>query len=248
MLTTPDQQNRSNSRRGYAHSIVVLNGRFDLELQRETSVKRTEPPNQEEFDGLLAWLDADRDRAGIILYQEICPKLIKVLERRQCDESEALAHEAINRVSHQVKDIAGTYQGDPALYFYGVLRNVHLEWLDEEKKKRKFLDEEKRIKNKLDCGQLHLSDASAEEERMHRYLEKCRQKLEPPADRALILQYYEKERRSKIDHRKRLADELGITLNNLRMRIHRINLTLRKCIVDCIGASESAESGDVLAG
>lgn len=211
-------------------------------------MKRTEPPNQEEFDALLAWLDADRDRAGIILYQEICPKLIKVLERRQCDESEVLAHETINRISHQVKDIAGTYQGEPALYFYGVLRNVHLEWLDEEKKKRKFLDEEKRKKNNLDYRSPRSSEATKEVERIHQYLEKCRQRLEDPSDRTLILKYYEKERRSKIEHRKQLADELGITLNNLRMRIHRINLTLRKCIVNCINASGSAESGDVLAG
>lgn len=211
-------------------------------------MKRAEPPNQEEFDALLAWVDADRDRAGTILYQEICPKLIKLLERRQCDESEVLAYETINRVSHQVKVIAITYEGDPALYFYGVVRNVYLEWLDEEKKKRKFLDEEKRKKNDFDYGSPRSSDPRKEVERIHQYLEKCRQRLEDPADRTLILKYYQKERRSKIEHRKQLADELGITLNNLRMRIHRINLTLRKCIVDCLNATGSAESGDVLAG
>lgn len=207
----------------------------------------TEPPDQEEFDALLAWIDADRERAGRILYQEICPRLVKVMERRQCVAAEELAYESINRVSHQVKDIALTYQGNPALYFYGVLRNVHHEWMDHERRKRKFVEEETRIKIRSYVA-TRRSETNEDVERIHAYLEKCRQRLQDPEDRELILKYYEKDKREKIDHRKQLAADLGITLNNLRMRIHRINGQLQKCIVACLNDAGSSETGDVSAG
>ncbi len=200
-------------------------------------MKKTEPPNQEEFDALLAWLDPDRARAGE-KYEEIRTKLIKILERRQCHAAEDLADETINRVSHRVKDIASTYVGDPALYFYGFLKNVYKEWL-------KWIKEEP---TNLDNVVLSAHEPAEDVERIHEYLDKCRQNLEDPEDRDLIVNYYEKEKRAKIDHRKQLADSLGITLNSLRMRIHRINVLLQKCIGDCLNDDGSAEAGHVLAG
>jgi hypothetical protein len=200
-------------------------------------VKKTEPPNQEEFDALLAWLDADRERAGV-KYEEIRTKLIKISERRQCQAGEELGDETINRVSHRVKDIAGTYVGDPALYFYGVLKNVYKEYL-------KWIKEQPTSLNDVVLPE---PKPHEDVELIHGYLEKCRQELEDPKDRDLIVQYYEDEKRAKIDHRKKLAEDLGMTLNNLRMRIHRINALLQKCIVDCLNAGGSAEAGDVLAG
>lgn len=184
---------------------------------------------------MLAWLDPDRDRAGVILYEEIRVKLVKILERRQCYAAEELADETINRVSHKVQDIASTYKGNPALYFYGVLKKVYQEWL-------KWVKEQK---TRLDALPPTLPEQGEDVERVHAYLERCTQELDPE-DRELIMKYYEHEKRAKIDHRKELADGLGITLNNLRMRVHRINLDLRKCIVDCLNLSEA--TGHVLAG
>lgn len=199
-------------------------------------MKRTEPPNQEEFDALLAWLDPNRARAGE-RYEEIRSKLIKILERRQCHAAEELADETINRVCHRAQQIAGSYVGDPALFFYGFLKNVYKEWL-------KWLRE---APTRLDDTPVPTPEPAEDVELIHRYLEKCRLELEDPRDRDLILQYYEKERRAKVDHRKQLADSLGITLNNLRMRIHRINALLQKCIVDCLNNAQAAGASDVLA-
>lgn len=200
-------------------------------------MKKTEPPNQEEFDALLAWLEPDRARAGE-KYEEIRSKLIKILERRQCYAAEELADETINRVSHRAQQIAGSYVGDPALYFYGFLKNVYKEWL-------KWIKEGP---TNLDDVVLSAHEPAEDVELIHQYLDRCRQSLEDPEDRDLIVNYYEKEKRAKIDHRKQLADSLGITLNSLRMRIHRINALLQKCIVECLNDAGSAEAGDVLAG
>ena len=71
---------------------------------------------QESFDSLLAWLDADRERAGR-RYEEIRRRLIKILACRGCHDPEDLADEAINRVAGKVGEVAKDYSGDPALYF-----------------------------------------------------------------------------------------------------------------------------------
>ena len=196
-------------------------------------MKNTEPPSQEEFDALLSWLDPDRERAGE-KYEEIRVKLVKFLERRQCCGAEELTDETINRVSHKVQDIAGTYEGNPAFYFYGVLKNVYKEWL-------------KDVPPKPDPP-LPPPDTSEDVERIYAYLEKCRQELDDPEDRELILKYYEREKQAKIAHRKELADALGITLNSLRMRVHRINQILQKCIVECLNDAGATGTSHVLTG
>ena len=48
------------------------------------------------------------------------------------------------------------------------------------------------------------------------------------------MKYYEGEKQAKITNRRRLAEELGITLDALRIRAHRIRRELRKCVVHCL--------------
>ena len=189
-------------------------------------MKRTEPPSQEEFDSLLAWLDPDRERAGE-KYEEIRRKLTKILVWRQCYDAEELADETINRVSHRAQDIAIGYVGDPATYFCGVMKNVYLEWLKDKG----------RIVEIIDSMPLPSPDPNEDEDRIYEYLERCRQELEAE-DSELILKYYQQEKRAKIDQRKGLADRLGITLNTLRMRVHRIKAMLQQCVGECLKQSE----------
>ena len=184
---------------------------------------------------MLDWLDPDRDLAGQ-KFLEIRTRVTKILVRRQCYAADELWDETANRVCHRVKEVAPTYVGDPALYFYAVARLVHKEWLAEEKRKRIMIDE-------------YPPDPPAREddvEIIHRCLDKCLKKLDQK-EQQMILQYYEKETRAKIEQRKKLADKEGITLNNLRMRVHRINGQLQKCIIHCLDDSEGSESRHDLA-
>jgi len=147
---------------------------------------------QDAFDTLLDWLDADRERAGC-KYESIRLRLIKIFTCRGCHEAEELADETINRVVARVVELASGYEGDPALYFYGVSQK----------------------EPEYDC------------------LERCLEELSPD-NRDLVLRYYQQERRAKIEHRKSLATELGIAVNALRIRAHRIRLVLQRCVRNCI--------------
>jgi DNA-directed RNA polymerase specialized sigma24 family protein len=161
---------------------------------------------QESFTALLTWLDPDPDKAG------------KIFACRGCCESEDLADESINRVIFRLKDITDRFTGDPALYFYGVANKVHMEYL-----RRKPIppvptpipSDDEDVEQEYDC------------------LEKCIQQL-TAENRELVIEYYREEKRAKIENRKELADKLGIALNALRIRAHRLRNALQQCVQKCV--------------
>jgi DNA-directed RNA polymerase specialized sigma24 family protein len=55
-----------------------------------------------------------------------------------------------------------------------------------------------------------------------------------PESRELVLEYYPEEKQAKIDRRKELADRLGIAVNALRIRAHRVRASLQECLFACI--------------
>ncbi len=55
-----------------------------------------------------------------------------------------------------------------------------------------------------------------------------------PDDRKLVLQYYRENKQAKIDHRKRLAQALGIEVETMRTRMHRLRNQLRRCVQECL--------------
>jgi DNA-directed RNA polymerase specialized sigma24 family protein len=171
---------------------------------------------QESFDALLDWLDPHREQAGQ-KYEDIRRRLIKLFVCRGCPEPEDLADETINRVIKKLKEIESGFTGDKARYFYGVANKVHLEYL--------------RRKPAL---ALPLRETNSEEvEREFRCLERCMELLTPD-NRTLVLQYYQEEKKAKIDHRKLLAEKLGIAVNALRIRAYRIRASLLECVQNCL--------------
>jgi DNA-directed RNA polymerase specialized sigma24 family protein len=173
---------------------------------------------QEDFDRLLAWLDPEPERAGI-LYEQIRWRLIAILASRGCAVAEELADEIIDRVARRVIDIQQTYVGEKAIYFLGVMNNVHHEYL-----KRPVLP---RL--------VEVVDDASEKETTHLCLDKCLDKLSPHA-RQMIEQYYAANKRAKIDLRRRIAEGFGISLSTLRLRALRIREKLELCIEQCLEA------------
>ena len=174
---------------------------------------------QKDFDTLLAWLDSDREKAGR-KYESIRLRLIKIFTCRGCNEAEDMADETINRVCLKAQEIMDGYVGDPALYFYGVAYKVHLEY-------------SRKKATRVELPAMIASSEETEHETEYECLEQCIQQL-PAKQRELVLQYYQEDARAKIDHRKELAQKLGIALNALRIRAHRIRATLQECVRNCM--------------
>jgi DNA-directed RNA polymerase specialized sigma24 family protein len=68
--------------------------------------------------------------------------------------------------------------------------------------------------------------------RLRDCLEACLASL-PLESRTLILEYYQDQRRQKIDRRVRLADQLGLSANALRSRAQRVRDRLERCVRAC---------------
>ena len=171
---------------------------------------------QESFDALLDWLGPDREQAGH-KYEQIRTRLIKIFTSRGCSEPDLLADETINRVTKRLSEIQSDFKGDQARYFYGVANKVHLEYL-----RRKPL-----VLTVLPPTDVARAEAE------FKCLEECLDHL-TVENRELVLQYYQHERKEKIDQRKKLAESLGIAPNALRIRAHRIRVTLQQCVEDCL--------------
>ena len=177
--------------------------------------KKLQTLRQEDFDRLLNWLDPDSERAGLV-YEKTRWRLIAILASRGCAVPEELADETIDRVARRVVDIRHTYVGDKAIYFLGVMNNVHHEYL-----KRPPLP---RLVESDDDGEA--------KEGTHLCLDKCLDKLAPHS-RLMIERYYAADKQAKIDLRRRIATEFGISLNSLRLRALRIREKLQACIEQC---------------
>jgi RNA polymerase sigma factor (sigma-70 family) len=185
-------------------------------LNSSPSRKKQWQLTQEAFDKLLAWLNPNRDEAGR-KYEQIHRKLIFILTSRGCTCPEDLADETIDRVARKVPEIIDSYAGDPSIYFYGVAHKIHLEY----------------VRKKPDPVPSPALDPPQELEQQHECLEQCMNQLTPES-RELVLEYYLEEKQAKIDRRKELADRLGIAVNALRIRAHRVRTSLQECLFECI--------------
>ena len=180
---------------------------------------------KETFELFLSWLDTDREAAGK-KYEDIRRRLIVLFSLRGCALSEDLADETINRFMRRLPAIVDSYEGDPIPYLYTIARRLHAEY--SEKQPLPLPD---------DLPELRLPNEESEalEARAEGCLEQCLKKLEPKS-RELVVAYYQHERQDKIDFRKELAERMGIAVNALRIRVHRIRTTLHECINDCMAA------------
>lgn len=175
---------------------------------------------REDFELMLLWLDADRDRAAL-KYENIRSRLIKVFISRGSLEAETLADETIDRVLFKIKDLRENFIGNPALYFYGVAKNIYRESLRSNKKKLAAFQamaiefEKKPAEAETDC------------------LNQCLEKL-ASEQRELILEYYKDENVPKLKRRAELAEKIKSSVNLLRVKIYRIKKVLQNCLEHCL--------------
>jgi DNA-directed RNA polymerase specialized sigma24 family protein len=90
----------------------------------------------------------------------------------------------------------------------------------------------------IQFARLKQEDASERETRLQA-LEECLEEL-PRSERTLILNYYAADKQERIEQRRQMAAELGIPLNALRVRVHRIHHVLKRAIERKLSAKENS--------
>jgi RNA polymerase sigma factor (sigma-70 family) len=177
---------------------------------------------KEGFDIFLSRLNQDREQAGQE-YERVRSRLILYFQCRDIVQAEDCADEAINRVilkletGHQIRDLA--------TYIFGVARLVMLETHRSQLRHQEIGDEH--------MGSPRPSDEDDELQRHMDCLRRCLQSL-PADDRDLITQYYQEQKRAKINLRQELAQRFEIDLNALRVRAYRLRNSLQKCVRKCL--------------
>jgi DNA-directed RNA polymerase specialized sigma24 family protein len=63
------------------------------------------------------------------------------------------------------------------------------------------------------------------------------------AQRDMVVAYYEWGRRERIGSRQELAARLGLPMNALRLRVHRLRESLERCVAACLKGAGGA--GDI---
>jgi len=168
--------------------------------------------NQETFDKLLSHLEPDLPNSEA-RYKQLRLKMTKFFEWRHCNDSEELADETITRVVNQLAAGKEILAENPYAYFYGVAKNVYREFVRRQINKEKILD--------------NLPEQTAPSQDWQDCRDQCLQKL--PADKLELLQHYY----LNIKGREALAQQLNLTLNALRLKVHRLKKELRTCYEDC---------------
>lgn len=187
-------------------------------------MKRSPDLTQQEFEELLEWLAPDKDAAGEE-YVRIREGLMRYFRIKGCHEPEILVDETINRLARKLKTLDITKNYKHLTYFYGFAKNIHFEYLAELRKTPVQLENELTLTNE--------APASNKDDVRFTCLDKCMATLNKE-EAAMITAYFAYERREKLDARRDLAEQLGITTGNLHIKVFRIKKKLRECIEKCV--------------
>ena len=177
---------------------------------------------QEAFHKLLSSLGDDPDAAGQ-KYLEIRNNLTRFFEWRGSPFPEDHADETINRVAKRIAE--GEEVRNPPSYCIGVARMLLLEINKDRAREQQALGEMATLPPTA-------PEPDTAEERID-CLRTCLQDL-PSDNRELIVEYYQGEKGSKIENRKRLTERFGVPVNTLRMRALRLREKLQACVETCL--------------
>jgi DNA-directed RNA polymerase specialized sigma24 family protein len=187
------------------------------------------------FRQFLHWLDDGTDSRGE-KYLEMRRRLVAYFDRKNCVAPDDLADETLNRVARRLEEEAGAITGTaPAQYCYITAKFVFLEYLREGTRAQTSLSEMSPIEADAVLGAAPPADDEAQsKESLSACLEECLARL-APADRDLILGYYQGEQRSKIEGRRVLATRLRLSVNALSIKACRIRNKLEVCVRERAG-------------
>ena len=192
-------------------------------------MKIGEDLTKEKFDRFLAWLHPDRDLAGE-RYEVIRCGLMQYFARRtchgdfNCPHADELTSETIDRVVSKMDEVTDNYhEPERRIFTFAVyVRKEHLRAAAMEPLKQDILD---RPDNKR-------KEANEKERQIH-CRDHCLGRLSEK-DRHLITEYFKYSGQERINRRRELANELGVTRNYLPLIALRLRNALHNCLLECL--------------
>jgi DNA-directed RNA polymerase specialized sigma24 family protein len=200
------------------------------DISTKPGLKRNWTLTSEAFAHLLGWLDAGSDSMGQS-YLSMRSRLVTYFDRKDCPDPDELADEVLNRVGRRLEEEGDIKTETPAKYLFTVAKFVFMEHL-RSPQRYKVSIEDTEIRARAEDP-----ESGHEKEAMLACLDKFSASLKT-TDRDLIVGYYSGEKAVKIANRKRLAVELGISLNALAIRAFRVREKLEACVTKCLENGE----------
>jgi len=178
---------------------------------------------QQSLEKLLANFNSDRDKAGEI-YVNVRLKLLRYFERNGVKDAERYVDVTLDRVMRRLDE--GEIIAKIMAFIYTVASYVRMEAWNEEKQLRE-------VENEMIQTTQTVQPEPVIESPRQLCLDQCLADL-PVESQKLIHDYYSGEGSARIRLRRRMAKALGIEMNALRIRVHRIRLGLETCVKKCV--------------
>lgn len=233
-------------------SEEILSGEFEKTAVGDSSAGgavRRQPPtaHRDEIDGaqfaaLLQCFDADRERAWGI-YAGVRERLARFFADKNCRTPFECADDTLDRTARRLAQGAHITTGDPYGYILGIAYNVLREYWKSRERKTIELDALAPAHHPSHDPVDELNEREERAAREHRLdcLNKCLAQL-PPEQSAFLNAYHTGAGGGeRIEGRRRLAAELGVELNALRIRACRVRDRLEKCLRACLARSGGGE-------
>jgi DNA-directed RNA polymerase specialized sigma24 family protein len=182
--------------------------------------KRAWTLDTQAFERLLAALDDDRQRAALV-YEQLRRRLIGLLQWWGAHAADELADETLDRMARKLDEGAVIASGSIGAYARGIARLVYYEWTRRPRSQPVEIDPPAVAPSEAEGAALTCFD-------------RCLASLDA-GERQLVLRYYDAGKAK--DVRRRLADDAGISITALRIRVHRLRERLEQCTRQCLEGS-----------
>ena len=153
-------------------------------------------------------------------YRQLRSALIQMFVHNGCHTATEAADETVFRVLQKIE--SGVDVRDVYAYAHGVARNVLQE----------YWREQATVADQPVPDRSSPSIPDEDDPVLERCLERCKRRLSHK-NRVLIEAYYQGEKAEKKENRRKLAVKLGISMDALRLRVHRIKRELSDCCEAC---------------
>lgn len=181
-------------------------------------MKKERDPTPDEYRKLLLWIHKDCNEAAqkLLLIQS---RVTKIFISRGCVHAEELTDEVRNRIAVRIDKVSVDFP-EPLRCFIGFLDNVY----------REYIRDEINQNNAIPPQPPRNADVL---EREDHCLTRCLASLSDQ-ERNIVVRYFGGDGAERRAERKKLAIELNLTANALRIQAHRLRKKTLHCLRRCL--------------